>query len=158
MERGIVGITVPHLNLRRTFPRKGAIQNIPFELLEQAIYEPGVEYLFRSGILTISDLDVRIRLGLEEPDATEETAKMIELTDEYAEELLFKTPLKEFREKLTKLSYEQAMSLADIAIKKELMDYQRAKLLKDITEKDIMTIVMREQEERERELAEESKE
>ena len=64
--KAIVVMNVPSLNLRRTWQKKGAIQKIPMELLEQAIYDPGVEYLFRSGTLYIEDMEAKIVLGLEE--------------------------------------------------------------------------------------------
>lgn len=148
-QRATVVLTVPHLNLRRTWSRKGAIQQIPYELLEQAIYEKGVEYLFRTGILFIDDLNIRIRLGLELAEATEETASMIELTDEVAEEILFKTPLKEMRDQVEKMSKVHVEELANIAIEKGLTDYQRCKLLQDKTGKNILNIVIRENEEKE---------
>jgi hypothetical protein len=66
-----VSISVPSLNLRRFWPKAGAIQRIPFDLLEQAIYEPGVEYLFKTGILYIDDMETKIKLGLEEPEVKE---------------------------------------------------------------------------------------
>lgn len=147
-QRATVGLTVPHLNLRRTWARKGAIQQIPFELLEQAIYEPGVEYLFKTGVLFIDDLQTRVALGLEEAEVTEETAVLFELTDEVAEELLMKTPLKEMREKVEAMSRIQATELANVAIEKNLTDYQRCRILQEKTGKDVLSIVIRNNEER----------
>ena len=147
LAKATVGMTVPHLNLRRTWARKGAVQLVPFELLEQAIFEPGVEYLFKTGILFIEDLQIRIRLGLEEEEATPETAKMIELTDEKIKELLTQTALKDFRETIDGLSLAQIEELANGAIELRITDYQRCQILKDKTGKDVLKIVLRENEE-----------
>ena len=55
--KALVSINVPTLNLRRSWPKKGAVQKIPFDVLEQAYFEPGVEYLFKTGVLYIEDME-----------------------------------------------------------------------------------------------------
>ena len=68
-----VVIDVPSLNLRRIWESKGAKKPIDLAILEQAIYDPGVEYLFKEGILYIEDMDAKIQLGLEDEGATKPT-------------------------------------------------------------------------------------
>lgn len=149
MAKATVGITVPELSLRRTWARKGAIQLIPMELLEQAFYLPGVEYMFKTGILYIEDRAARITLGLETDSSSglEEKVEMIVLTDEYTQKLLTSIPLKEFRETLDKLSGPQLNELATSAIDFRITDYQRCLLLKERTGRDVLKIVMRANEE-----------
>ena len=65
-----VGIVLPELGIRRTWERKGAKKSIDLSLLREAMYEPGVEYMFTSGMLYIDDLEVKKELGLEPEDAT----------------------------------------------------------------------------------------
>lgn len=147
LAKATVGLTVPELNLRRTWARKGAVQLIPMELLEQAIFSPGVEYMFKTGLLFIDDLETRIKLGLEEEEATPKTAQLIALTDEKIKELFEKTGWKDFKETLEKLSLPQLEELADGAITLKVTDYQRCKLLQEKTGKDVLKIVMRNNEE-----------
>ena len=123
-----VSLNVPSLNLRRAWAKKGAIQKIPYDLLEQAIYEPGVEYLFKSGALYIEDMEVKIALGLEEPGATEPT-NIIVFSDAELDKLFTATPLKDFREKVTKLSHEQLKEVVRYAIAHKVTDYQRCTIL-----------------------------
>ena len=139
--KAIVVMNVPSLNLRRTWQKKGAIQKIPMELLEQAIYDPGVEYLFRSGTLYIEDMEAKIALGLEEP-GTEVPTKIIALTTEEAEKLLKNTALKDFREKVASLSQDQANELVNVAIDLKITDYQRAQILKEKTGIDVFKFVI----------------
>ena len=73
-------LTVPELRLRRVWERKGATMVIPFEQLEEAMYSPGVENLFRNGILGIDDMEVKIALGLE-PEGAEAPVNIITLND-----------------------------------------------------------------------------
>ena len=134
-----VSMSVPSLNLRRFWPKAGAIQRIPFDLLEQAIYEPGVEYLFKTGILYIDDMETKIKLGLEEPEA-KEPQNIIVLSD--ADKLLTGTALKDFREKVEKLSLEQVRELAQYAIDKGITDYQRCEILKKASRIDVLKCVM----------------
>lgn len=123
-----VSLNVPSLNLRRAWPKKGAIQKIPFDVLEQAIYEPGVEYLFKTGALYIEDMPTKIALGLEEPDTTEPT-NIIVLSEAEMKKLLTGTALKDFREKVESLSHEQVKELVRFAIAEKVTDYQRCSIL-----------------------------
>lgn len=130
--KAIVSINVPSLNLRRSWAKKNAVQKIPFDILEQAFYEPGVEYLFRAGILYIDDMKVKQALGLEAPD-TEVPTMIVDLSDEYCNKLLTGTALKDFREELEKLSHDQLIELAHFAVELGITDYHRCQLLKDKT-------------------------
>ena len=68
-----VVLTMPEMRLRRVWEKKGAVKVIPFDQLEEAIYNPGVEALFRDGVLGIEDMEVKKALGLEPEDADEKT-------------------------------------------------------------------------------------
>lgn len=47
MTNGRVVIKVPDLNLKRIWERKDAVKPVDFEILQQAFYDEGVEYLLR---------------------------------------------------------------------------------------------------------------
>lgn len=145
--KALVSINVPTLNLRRSWPKKGAIQKIPFDVLEQAYFEPGVEYLFKTGVLYIEDMEVKRALGLEDPEAEVPTA-IIDLTEDYMKKLLTATPLKDFREEVEKLSHEQIKELVQFAVEIGVTDYHRCKLLQEKTGFDVMkaAIVRKEEE------------
>lgn len=123
-----VSLNVPSLNLRRSWPKKGAIQKIPFDALEQAIYEPGVEYLFKSGTLYIEEMEIKIALGLEDPESTA-PENIIVLNDAEMKKLLTGTALKDFRETVEKLSHEQLKELIRYAIEIRVTDFQRCSIL-----------------------------
>lgn len=54
---GTVGIRSDELRINRTWEKKGAVKPIDLEVLEELIYDPGVEYMFKEGILGIDDLE-----------------------------------------------------------------------------------------------------
>lgn len=146
--KAIIGLNVPSLNLRRTWYQKNSIQKIPMDLLEQAIFEPGVEYLFKSGILYIEDLDVKKKLGLENEEVTEPT-KILLLDDKTIRNILFNYSLNDFKTIIEKLSHNQLIELANEAVRLKIMDYQKTKILKEKTDIDVLHIVIRKNQEEE---------
>lgn len=133
---GRVGINLPDLKLKRTWEKKGVVRQIPFEDLQQAYYEPGVEYMFKEGMLSIDDMEVKKALGLE-PDDAEEPVNVIILTDDQRKRFLTAMPMHEFRQEVAKLSYEQKNSLVDYAIANEIANLDKCEFLKEITGIDI---------------------
>ena len=134
-----VGINVPELLLKRVWEKKNVKKTIDFNTLQQAFYDPSVEYLFREGILYIVDMDVKIALGLEEEGA--ETLNIIVLSDNELKRYLTTMPVFEFKEKVKALGREQVQSLVDYAIENELTAYDKCEILKEITQTDIIKAV-----------------
>ena len=134
-----VGINVPDLLLKRVWEKKGVKKAIDFETLQQAFYDPSVEYLLREGILYIEDMDVKIALGLEEEGA--KTLNIIVLSDSDLNRYLTAMPTFEFKEKVKNLGREQLQTLVDYAIEHELTPYDKCEILKEITQTDIIRAV-----------------
>lgn len=141
-----VGFVVPNSNIRKTFRGKGARTKMPFEDLEQAFYEPGVSYLFETGILYIGDMEVKKALGLENEGA-DVPERVIVLEDEEMDELLTEGSFKDFLDTLSKLSPEQAKSLAERAVEIEITNMTKAQDLKEATGIDVLTRIQEKQSE-----------
>lgn len=133
-------LTVPELRLRRVWERKGATALIPFEQLEEAMYSPGVENLFKNGILGIDDMEVKIALGLE-PEEAKEPVNIIVLDDAQRKRYLTVMPLNEFKQKIKELPREQINELAAYAIANKIMDYDKSEEIKKYIDVDIMTAI-----------------
>lgn len=134
------GINIPELRLKRTWERKNAIREIDFDTLQQAIYYPGVEYMFTQGILYIDDMDAKIALGLEEEGSVEPT-QIIVLTEAQKDRYLKNLPINEFKIEVKKLSWEQLQDLVDYAIEKEYADMDKCDFLKSLTQIDIIRAI-----------------
>ena len=132
-----VNIDLPDVRLKRIWERKGAVKTIPFDQLEEAMYHPGVEALFREGTLGIEDLEVKKRLGLEPEDAVE-PVNIIILDDAQRKRYLTVMPLHEFKEKIKTLPREQITELAYYAIQNEFADFDKDEIIKKITGIDII--------------------
>lgn len=138
MTNGRCGINIPELRLKRTWEKKGAIKEIDFDTLSQAIYYPGVEYMIKQGILCIEDMSAKIALGLEE---SEESNNIIILSDSQRDRFLKVLPFDEFKMEVSKLGWEQLQELVDYAIQKEYMDINKCEFLKKLTQIDIIRAI-----------------
>ena len=132
-----VNIDLPELRLNRIWEKKGAVKTIPFDQLEEALYNPGVEALFRNGALGIENLEIKKKLGLEPEDA-KEPVNIIILDDTQRKRYLRVMPLHEFKEKIKELPMEQIKELAQFAIANELVDFDKCEILKKITGTDVI--------------------
>jgi hypothetical protein len=135
-----VGINIPELLLKRTWEKKGVKRNIDMNTLREAFYYPSVEYLLREGILYIDDMDVKIELGLEEPESTVPTAIVI-LSENDMQRYMTTLPIYEFKEKVKSLGKEQVQALVDYAIENKLTSFDKCEFLKGLTQTDILSAV-----------------
>lgn len=132
-----VNINIPDIRLNRVWERKGAVKVIPFDQLEEAMYNPGVEALFREGILGIEDLEIKKALGLEPDDATE-PVNIIVLNDNQRKRYLTVMPTSEFKAKVKELPIEQVRELAKYAIDNEIAAFDKAEIIKKMIGTDII--------------------
>lgn len=116
MADAIVGFTIPERHYSKSWPRKGARLPIEKAILREAIFQPGVEYLFKKGILFIDDMDFKIELGLEEEGTTKDTATILALDDKLAARIIKLMPIGEAKATLEKLSSDQRNELFVYAV------------------------------------------
>lgn len=132
-----VNINIPDIRLHRVWEKKGAVKTVPFDQLQEAIYNSGVEALFTEGILGIEDLEIKKKLGLEPEEATE-PVNIIVLDEAQRKRYLTVMPLNEFKAKIKELPLEQVKELARFAISNELIDFEKAEIIKKMTGTDII--------------------
>ena len=108
------------LNFRMTFERKGVSRLIDLDVLQQMIYNVGVEAIFKQGLLIIDDMEAKIALGLE-PEGTKEPINIITLTDAQKRRHLTVSPMEDFKATVSKLPFEQIKELARFAVANELI-------------------------------------
>lgn len=124
---------LPDVSFRSVFEKKGTVKPIPFEVLAQGMYNSGAEYLFKSGILSIEDKEVRIELGLEE--------EVVILDDNQKKRLLTIAPLHDLKETCKTMNEQQILELVYFAIENELGNFDKASFLKDVTNIDIIEAI-----------------
>ena len=84
------------------------------------MYEPGVDYMFKTGILYIDDMEVKKELGLE-PETATEPQNIIVLDEKQIKRYLTVAPFHEFKAIMDKLSKEQRTEMANYAVDNEIL-------------------------------------
>lgn len=146
---GMIVINNPDLRVKRTWEKKGAIKMMDLSELEQVIYDPAVDYLFRQGMLGIVGDDahqIMVDLGLE--DDVEGAPTIIMLTDDKMKEIS-QMKMVDFRKAINELSYEQVQEYVNYCIQNELTDYDKVMFLKDKTGVDILSAIRLNREDKE---------
>lgn len=129
------------LNFKMTFERRGVSRLIDLDILQQMIYNVGVEKVFKQGLLVIDDMEAKIALGLE-PEGAKEPINIITLTDAQKRRHLTVSPMDEFKTTVSKLPFEQIKELARFAIANELIgNMEKVDYLKEKTSIDILKAI-----------------
>ena len=152
-----VTIYSPAYNVKRTFPGKGAVQVLPFDTVEQLLWDNGFQYMIKSGQLYIDDMQTKIDLGLENPDAKVPTNIKV-LTPEQILTLLKVRTVEEFKKEVSTISVEQCNEIVKYAVENNLVDNDKVNYLKERTGKDVIAMIARKRLEAEAEKANAGKE
>lgn len=138
--RGSILVEVREIPFRHEWISQGASYAVDRDVLEQLMYDRGFKYMIDTGMLYIEDMKEKQDLGLEPEDATE-PVNIIVLNDKERRRYMVNLSLKEFKEKVKKLSYEQIVQLADYAVANRLADFDKAEFLKEICGRDIIQAI-----------------
>ena len=143
MTRGNISIKKPQYNLNRQWSAYGQVMKIPFEILEEALWDGGVNNLFTAGYLAIEDLQDKIDLGLEPADATESVNILI--LDENKMKDIWNKPAPVFKKELEKYTKVQVDALIEYAINNNIVDTAKCVYIKELTNKDILKAIAQRQ-------------
>ena len=141
MVTSMVGGTVSASSLEhRVWNKKGQKLPVSKDVLREAIYEPGVEYMFKKGILYIDDMDFKIELGLEAPGTTTPT-DVLPVDDKYLNRVLKLMPISEMKTAIDKMSIVQKQELVDYASKQNDIQLDRLAIVSDKCNVDILKTI-----------------
>lgn len=140
MVNGIVGITMPNSRIKKIWPKKGTKLPVEKEFLREAIYEPGVEYMFKKGILYMDDMDFKIELGLE-PEGTTKPTEIIPVDEKYLHRVLKLMPISEMKAAVAKMSDNQKKELLDFTVEQNDIQLDRLNVIKELTGIDVLKVI-----------------
>ena len=142
MVKQSVGISLPQNGymVEKYWPQKGAKVLIDKESLREGIYLPGVEYMFKNGLLYIDDMEFKIELGLEEPDAKVPT-NIVPVDEKYLERVMKRMPLAEMKQTLKKMSADQLEELIIYASSQNDIQLDRINAIKEVTGTDLFKVI-----------------
>lgn len=143
MVNKIVSIKKPQYNFNKRWTQKGQILPVPYETLEQMLWDDGIKKLFERGMLYIPEMKDKIDLGLEPEDA-KEPQNIIVLNDKQIMDFLVNKPFVVFKKELEALSSTQIREMVNFAIVNEVAcEIAKVTLLKEITGVDILKSISR---------------
>ena len=137
-----VSIKKPEYGINRRWTQKGQIIPLPYEAVEQMLWDNGVRVMIDRVILYIPDMKDKIDLGLEPEDATE-PENIIVLSDLQINNLLTNIPFSVFKREIDKLSETQVREIANYAILHEIADIQKTDYIGELTGVDILKAISR---------------
>lgn len=141
MVESMVGGTISASALEhRVWNKKGQKLPVSKDVLREAIYEPGVEYMFKNGILYIEDMDFKIELGLEAP-GTQNPTEVLPVDDKYLNRVLKLMPVSEMKAAIDKMSIVQKQELVDYASKQNDIQLDRLAIVSDKCKVDILKTI-----------------
>ena len=141
MVTSMVGGTISASSLEhRVWNKKGQKLPVSKDVLREAIYEPGVEYMFKNGILYIDDMEFKIELGLEAP-GTEAPTEVLPIDDKYLNRVLKLMPVSEMKSVIDKMSIVQKQELVDYASKQNDIQLDRLAIVSEKCGVDVLKTI-----------------
>lgn len=141
MVTSMVGGTISASSLEhRVWNKKGQKLPVSKDVLREAIYEPGVEYMFKNGILYIDDMEFKIELGLEAPD-TKTPTEVLPIDDKYLNRVLKLMPVSEMKSTIDKMSIVQKQELVDYASKQNDIQLDRLAIVSEKCGVDVLKTI-----------------
>lgn len=135
-----VSVVDPANNVNRQWKKRGQSTAIPYEAVEQLLYEDGFRNMIDSGILYIESMKDKQDLGLEDIDSTKPT-NIIALSTADMERLLKETPLVVFKKEVANLPAVQVDSLIEYAVENKIANVEKCTFLKELTKKDVLKAI-----------------
>ena len=141
MVTSMVGGTISASALNhRVWNKKGQKLPVSKDILREAIYEPGIEYMFKNGILYIEDMDFKIELGLE-AEGTKIPTQIIPMDEKYMTRVLKLMPVSEMKKSIDEMSMVQKQELVDFAVKQNDIQLDRIKIVSDKCGVDVLKAI-----------------
>jgi hypothetical protein len=140
MVNGRIGLVLPHMHINKVWPKKGTKLPIDKDILREAIYEPGVEYMFKQGLLYIEDMEFKVELGLEQ-EGTKVPTEVIPVDEKYLNRVLKLMPIAEMKKAVEAMNDNQVRELVDYASELDGIQFDRMDVLKKMTGIDIVKMI-----------------
>jgi hypothetical protein len=131
---------LPRLHINKVWPKKGTKLPVEKDVLREAIYEPGVEYMFKQGLLYIDDMDFKIELGLEE-EGTKTPTNVIPMDEKYMARVLKLMPIAEMKKAISGMNDNQKRELIDFASEQNDISFDRMDVIKKLTGIDVVKVI-----------------
>ena len=145
MFNATVTVKKPEYGVNRKWQKRGQIVRLPFDLVEQLLWDMSFRNMLESGILYIESLKDKQDLGLE-PDDVDEPTNIVALNEKELNDYWTTLPIDIFKRKVVKLPKIQVDNLISYAVETEKIDIEKCHFLQQLTGKDILKSISRKRE------------
>lgn len=156
MMNATVSVKKPEYGVNRRWDKRGQTSAIPYDTVEQLLWDDSFRRMIDCGILYIEDMQTKKDLGLEPEDAVE-PVNIIALDEKKMSKLLNDMPITMFKGEISKLTSTQIDNLIDYSIENKIANVEKAEILKKISGRDILLAISRKQREEEEDKIEKEK-
>lgn len=139
MYDAVVSVIKPEYGIQRKWQKLGQAVAIPYDTVEQLLWDRGFRNLIDSGILYIEDMQTKIDLGLEPEGATKPVN--IRTLNEEDMKNLWNAPIAVFKKEIGDLPKIQVDALVDYAIAHDIADAAKCIYIRQVTGKDILKAI-----------------
>lgn len=140
MVNGMVSIKDETYGVNRRWMKRGQTIPIPYEAVENMLWQEGFRRMLEAGVLWIPDMQIKKDLGLEPQEATE-PVNLKALSEQQMLNLWNNSPIDVFKKEITTLPRVQVDNLIEFAIEKGIVDAEKCAFLKQLTHKDILAAI-----------------
>lgn len=131
-----ITVNLPYIRFKRDWAGRNTEFGIDLETLREMTMDAGCLYFIKHGMLVIENEEARLELGLETEDN-----KLFTLNDAAMMGMLKVDSLSKFEADLKKMSIEQRVTLAQMAIANEISDLDKNDLLEKYAEIDVAAAI-----------------
>ncbi len=144
MVNGTVCLLKPELGIIRKWQKFGQTMGLPFDLVEQLLWDNGFRNLIEDGTLYIENMQDKIDLGLE-PDGATAPENIIVLDETKMANMWDNQPITVFKAEVSNLPDTQVQNLIEYAIEHDKVNDEKCLYLKELTKRDILVAISRKQ-------------
>ena len=139
-----VGVKYPEYGVNRKWTKKGQTIPLPYDVVEQLLWAEGFKNMIDRGILYIADMKDKIDLGLE-PYGAEKPENIRVFTPTELDNLLRNVPFVVFKKEIEGVGEVQLREMVNYAIANRIVDIEKANLLYELTDLDIIKSITKAQ-------------
>ena len=143
MYDAVVSVIKPEYGIQRKWQKLGQTIGIPYDIVEQLLWDKGFKNLIDTGILYIEDMQTKIDLGLEPEGATKPVN--IRTLNEDDMKNIWNAPIAVFKKEIGDLPRLQVDALIEYAITNDIADAAKCIYIKQVTGRDILKAISNKQ-------------
>lgn len=145
MVNAMVTVKKPEYGVNRKWSKRGQVVRLPYDTVEQLLWDNGFKHMIDTGILYIENLKDKQDLGLE-PDDVTKPVNILVLNEKDLEEYWTKLPIDDFKRQVCRLSRVQVDNLISYGVETEHIDITKCHFIQELTGKDILKSISRKHE------------